>query len=71
MAKTKAQSMASGLGITLGEVQSVSENSYYYTPNYRSYDMMAVGASEAKAETPVSPSDVSVSATVNVVYELN
>lgn len=71
MAKTKAQSIASGLGVNLREVKSISENSYYYAPNYRNYSYdMAVGSSEAKAETPITPSDVSVSATVSVVYEL-
>ena len=73
MAKTKAQSIANGLGVSLGEISSINENSYYYTPNYRNYDMaMSAGAmEEIKIETPISPSDVSISATVNVVYKLN
>lgn len=71
MAKTKAQSIASGLGVSLGKVSNISENSYYYAPNYRNYDMaMSAGAESVKVETPITPSDVSVSATVSVVYEI-
>ncbi len=73
MAKSKAQSIASGLGVSLGEVNSISENSYYYAPNYRNYDMaMSVGVMEdTKIQTPITPSDVTVSATVSVIYKLN
>ncbi|NMA44814.1 MAG: SIMPL domain-containing protein [Candidatus Diapherotrites archaeon] len=70
MAKTKAQSIASGLGVTLGKVNSITENAYYYTPNYRNYDMAMNAITESKAETPITPGDVSVSATVSVIYEI-
>lgn len=70
-AKTKADSIAKGLNVTLGKVYSISENSYYYTPsNYRSYDM-AVGAEEVKASTPITAGDVEVNASVAVQFELN
>ena len=72
VAKTKAQSIADGLGITFGKVQSISESSFYYTPNYKSYDnVMAAGSSSAQAPTPISAGDVEVSASVNVNFEIN
>jgi len=71
MSRTKAQSIASGLGVTLGDVKTISENYYYYTPNSRNYDYaLSSEAMEAKIDTPISPSDVSISATVNVTFEL-
>lgn len=71
MAKTKAQNIATGLGIELGKVKNVSESYNYYTPNYRDYSYaMASDSMEAKIDTPISPSDVSVTANVSVTYEL-
>jgi uncharacterized protein YggE len=70
MGRTKAESIASGLGVTLGEVKTISENYYYYTPNYRNYDYAMSAGAEKSVTTPISPSDVSISATVNVTFEL-
>lgn len=70
MAKTKAQNIAAGLGIELGEVKTVSENYNYYLPNYRNYEYATSSDSAGKVSTPISPSDVSINATVNVTYEL-
>jgi uncharacterized protein YggE len=70
-AKTKADSIAKGLNVTLGKVYSISENSYYYAPsNYRSYDVSA-GAEDLKNSTPIVAGDVEVTASVSVQYELN
>ncbi|MFA6269546.1 MAG: SIMPL domain-containing protein [archaeon] len=69
VAKQKAQVMATGMSVTLGKVTSISENSYYYTPNYRSYDM-ASGSVAKEVSTPITPGDVSVSATISVGYEI-
>jgi uncharacterized protein len=69
-ARVKANKIASGLGIIVGRVHNVSENSYYYTPNYINYSVEYAVASDSKASTPVSPSDVSVSATVTVEFEI-
>jgi uncharacterized protein len=68
-ARTKANNIASGLGIVVGKVHSVSESTYYYTPNYYNYSMDSAAKSEG-AETPISPGDVSVSATVTVQFEI-
>ncbi len=69
-AKAKAESIASGLGLTISGVSSVNESSFYYYPNYKSYDTMAVGAAEDAVETPIVAGDVQVSASVSVVFEV-
>ncbi|MCX6803616.1 MAG: SIMPL domain-containing protein [Candidatus Diapherotrites archaeon] len=72
VAKTKAESIAGGLGISVGKIHSVSENSYYYTPNYASYDRtMSAGTSAEKVTTPISSGDVEVSASVSLTFELD
>ena len=68
-ARVKANSIGSGLGVIIGEVYSVSESSYSYVPNYYNYEMSSLAKSDS-VETPISPSDVSVSATVNVEFEI-
>jgi len=67
-AKTKAQNIATGLGISVGQVFSASESSNYYTPVYRSYDM-AAGVAES-ATTPITPGDVEYSVSVSVQFEI-
>jgi uncharacterized protein YggE len=69
-AKAKADSMASGLGVSVGKVKSVSENQFYYTPNYANYDM-AKASGVSNAPTPITAGDVQVDASVAVTYELN
>jgi len=69
LAKSKADSIAQGLGIVVGEICTVSENSYFYYPNYSNYSGSADIAS-AKVSTPISANDVSVTAEVSVVFEI-
>ena len=69
-ARVKANSIASGLGVTIAGVQSISENSFYYTPNYANYDMAKATAGSAPVTTPITAGDVEVNATVSVVFEL-
>ncbi|MFH0714854.1 MAG: SIMPL domain-containing protein [Candidatus Diapherotrites archaeon] len=65
-ARAKAEKISEGIGTRVTGVKSVSESAYY-TPYYRSYDM--VGASSApKAETTFTPSDIQVTATVSAVF---
>jgi len=69
-AREKAQSIATGLGISVGTVYSASENSSYSTPYYaKSYAMDASGAAES-APTPITPGDIEFSATVSVQFEI-
>lgn len=71
-AKVKAQAVASALDEELGRVKSVSIDNYGYSP----YDFWnSVSYAEAYKTTMVPPtsilpSDLTVSATVNVVFEM-
>ena len=72
MAKEKARSIADSLGVSLGDIVTVSESNVGYTPQYypmyaRGGDMMA----SAKEETAISPTDIEVNAYINVAYEIN
>jgi uncharacterized protein YggE len=73
VAKTKAQTLASASGASLGRITSLSENSYDYQPYY--YNTRAVmldaAAGAEKAPTPISPEKVSISVSVSIGYELN
>ncbi|MCR4368903.1 MAG: SIMPL domain-containing protein [archaeon] len=71
-AKVKADSIASGLGVTLFQVYSASENSGYSTPYYyKGYDL-AVAESDgaARAPTSITPGDVEFTASVSVQFEI-
>jgi len=69
-ARTKAQSIATGLGITVGQVYSASESSNYIVPYYtKSYAMDSAGSAEA-APTPISPGEIEYNATVSVQFEI-
>lgn len=68
-AREKAEALAEGIGVRLGKVLSIQEQSYYIVP-YR-YDLMA--KAEAMGEmppTPISPEAVHVSAQVSVSFEI-
>jgi hypothetical protein len=65
-ARLKANSVAKGAGVSIGEVHSVVENAYYYTPNYSSF---AVGAmAKDSSSTPIVPSDVEINASVTIEF---
>lgn len=73
-ARLKAESIAEGLGATLGKIRSISDSSY----NYRAYpvfemaeDSIASGAvKSAVEEVVINPRELEVSANVNVVFAL-
>jgi hypothetical protein len=68
-AKSKAQSIASGLGVSVGKVLAASESVYYPTPYY--YKGMYAAADSAPAvPTQLSPGQVDVSATVSSSFEV-
>lgn len=70
-AKTRAQNIATGLGITVGQVYSASENSNYYTPYYNiDYAMEKSSLGGAAATTPITPGDIEFTATVSVQFEI-
>jgi len=64
-AKLKASSIAKGIGVNVGALHSITENAYYYTPNYSmASDIMAKDASS----TPIVPSDVEINASVSAEF---
>lgn len=70
-ARVKAQSIASGLGIGVGQVYSASESSQYATPSYaKNYAMEDSGGAVQSAPTPITPGDIEFSATVSVQFEI-
>jgi uncharacterized protein YggE len=71
-AKEKAESMAKGLGVTVTRLMSASEGyTTFPSPSYRSYAMeVAEDATGGVSTTEVTPGDITVTATVNAVYEI-
>jgi len=67
-AKAQADSMARGLGVQLGRVLSAT-TSNEPVPTPRRFEAMAMTAG-APAPTPIEAGDVTVSATVQVTYEI-
>ncbi len=71
-AKDKAEAIAQGLGVRLGDIVAVSESNvgYNYVPR-AAYDMAEAAVGGAKSfNTEISPESVSVSATIGIVYEI-
>ena len=64
-AKAKAEVITQNLGITVTGVQSVSESYYYPQIDYMKSVMPTYGAS---ASTPILQGNISVTATLNIVY---
>lgn len=74
-AKTKAEAVAKGADKKLGKLISISTNDYYYRP-YPLY-AMAEGASASdnsvdarKAATQINPQELTVSSSVQAVYQI-
>ena len=74
-AKIKAEAVAKGSGKKIGKLVSISTNDYYYRP-YPLY-AMAEGASASdsgidarKAATQINPQQLTVSSSVQAVYEI-
>lgn len=68
-AKTKAQNIADGLGVSLGKVLSASEDNYYYpSPVLMKSDMATSGA--AAPSTQLSPGTLEMSTSVSVSYSV-
>lgn len=67
-ARQKAEAVAEGLGFKLGDIVSVSESNFYYPPIVFGKAVEAVEAGEKVADLKIQPMDITVSASVNVVY---
>ena len=70
-AREKAEATASGLGVKLGKIVSVSTQDYYYQP-YRFFEGgMAMEAKAGIAAAPqINPQELETRASVSVVFEL-
>lgn len=66
--RSKAQSIASGLGVTLGDAFRASE-SYYYYPVTRGYDY-AYAEAAAPVPTELYGGEIEVTATVSASFEI-
>ncbi len=69
-AKTQAQAVADGLGVSLGKVKSVSESNVNF-PGPIMYAREASTTGSSAPSTPAEPSKVTVSATVSVTYAIS
>jgi uncharacterized protein YggE len=65
-AKEKAEAIAEGLGVSLGDIKEIVDTTSYYVP----YDVRPEYSADEKINTPtvVVPGDVSITATISVVY---
>lgn len=71
-ARAKAQTMADGLGVNLGELLAVQESSFNYGAVFRAdMEMMSMKAGGVpEAAPPIEPEQVEVRATVSVSYRI-
>ena len=68
-AQTKAQTLATEGGVTLGKPISISESGDYYPPVPVNLEF-AFAADAAAVETPIQSGQLQITVTVNVVYEI-
>jgi uncharacterized protein YggE len=68
-AKAKAEQLAELAGVELGKPTYISEGTIYYPVDYRDAGMMAPEAEEGYT-TPISPGEMELSLTVQVIYEI-
>lgn len=68
-ARLKAEAMANGLGVKLGNIASVEESSGV-TPPTPLYGMKTMEAADGATPTPIQPGELEVSANVTVVFHI-
>ena len=68
-AKAKAEQLAELAGVTLGKPTYIVESGGYMPMLYREFDLME-GAPSA-ATTPISPGEMEISLSVQVIYSIN
>lgn len=69
-AKTKANELATQLGVSIVRVVSFNESSGGVEPLYRGFDMAVGGAGEGKAAPEISVGQNKVTSSVTVTYEI-
>lgn len=68
-AKTTAETLAKAAGVNITEILQLSPSYDYVTPVFRDYALSKESASAAPP-TPIEPGDISISASVNIVFEI-
>ena len=68
-AKTTAETLAKAAGVKITKILQLSPSFDYPVPVYRDY-ALAKEAAPAAPPTPIEPGDISVSASVNIVFEI-
>ena len=68
-AQAKAEQLAGLAGVELGNPTYISEGTLYYPVDYRDAGMMAPEAEEGYV-TPISPGELELSLTVQVIYDI-
>ena len=69
-AKSKAETIADSLGVKLKNIKSVSESSFNYRPYMYAMEAKAVGADIVEEAAEVLPGEVTVTATISLVYNI-
>ncbi len=70
-AKEKAQAIADGLGVRLGELQSIQESAFNYGPIYRGMEAVSMDmGGKISAPVPIQPENLDITATVSVSYRI-
>jgi hypothetical protein len=69
-ARGKAETMAAALGVSLGEVITVTEDNVQIQPPMMMMENARAFSLQAEAPTAVSPGEVSIRASVSIAYQL-
>ena len=72
-AKLKAESIVEAIGDKLGDAKTISANDYSYTPRTywkNSYELLFDGKTASAPPTTILPGDLTVSANVQITFEI-
>ena len=69
-AEAKAQTLAKASGVRLGEPVTISESTYFEGPPIPFATAEVAFDDVARSSTPIAPGELTVTVTVNVVYEI-
>ena len=68
-AKATAETLSKAAGVTITKILQLSPSFDYPVPVYRDY-ALAKEAAPAAPPTPIEPGDISISASVSIVFEI-
>jgi uncharacterized protein YggE len=70
-AVAKAKQLADAAGVKLGKLTYISESSYMPSPIYRQGITTSAEAVPAATETPISPGEMEITTTVQLIYDID